>query len=184
MINHHERQKLVKPSPNADNELTANDSDDDEHVYVDVSSQIHNTTPSKYICTFFRQMRSTILTVLITCIIGYLLYQSYAGRHSIDHNTYDNEPQQANDGTPNINSNIKDVDKNTISLAVKPIDFTQKSVAPKLPGIYLMNKAYNLFKGQQIYEQSGADIISYRFNDIYTTDTTDNKVYEIPVDFR
>eukprot|EP01084_Bolivina_argentea_P270023 459050_1 len=65
------------------------------------------------------------------------------------------------------------------------IDLTQKSATgpPLLPGIYLMNKAYNMFLAKQLYEQSGVDIIEYTFNGRYTSDIS-GETYEIPLEFR
>eukprot|EP01084_Bolivina_argentea_P319540 554234_1 len=65
------------------------------------------------------------------------------------------------------------------------MSFTQKSVTgpPLLPGIYYMNKAYNMLLGRHIYEQSGADIIDYTFSGRYTSDVS-GETYEIPLEFK
>eukprot|EP01084_Bolivina_argentea_P128326 226849_1 len=70
-------------------------------------------------------------------------------------------------------------------VSIIDMSLTQKSVTgpPLLPGIYEMNKAYNIFLGRQIYEQSGADIIDYTFNGRYTSDTS-GETYEIPLEFK
>ena len=55
--------------------------------------------------------------------------------------------------------------------------------ADALAGVYLMNKAYNLLSGQELYSQPGIDIISYQWDGILTN-TVSGIVYEIPIEFR
>eukprot|EP01084_Bolivina_argentea_P019918 37042_1 len=56
-----------------------------------------------------------------------------------------------------------------------------------LTGVYFMNKAYNMLSGQQLYSQSGVDIISYQWNGRVTSSvsaSTSDTSYEIPIEFR
>eukprot|EP01084_Bolivina_argentea_P092677 166715_1 len=149
MLNHQGKQKLVKPSSNADHALTANDSDDDDEQYIFLNVRNHKARNLSLKRTFF--IGCTFLTILVTFIIGFLIHENYNPTPT-DNST---EGEASVTGSNNNAENI--------ALKINPVDLTQKTVTPKLPGIYFMNKAYNLLVGKQLYEQTGVDIISYTF---------------------
>eukprot|EP01084_Bolivina_argentea_P266867 452818_1 len=180
MFDNAERKRLVKISVNGDHSLTADDTDDDELVPVQNHLQVSSTnTRILYAMAF-------IFIVAVIGAIGY--YQFGSGTTGIGSGTTGIGSGESNFEASNFQQLSQDdtASKHALALSVEPIaiSLTQKSSTgpPLLPGIYLMNKAYNMLSGKQVYEQYGRDIIDYTFNARYTNDVS-GETYEIPLEF-
>eukprot|EP01084_Bolivina_argentea_P271699 462382_1 len=164
MFNNQERVQLVKRSPDADHALTANDTDDD--VVIERLGEATRGSTKKHMLW----IGFTIAMLIIIGMVSYFIYDQYAA----------NDSHEQNGDINGANTVLTSALPN--SLSIDPMELTQKTPTPKLPGIYHISKGYNLYQGKQIYDQSGVDLIDFTYNDIYTMSGAET--YEVPVEFR
>ena len=150
--------------------------------------------------TTYMNIILTILTVTVVLAFGAYILNSFTTENG-NNSDIDNSSNLAgsNQGEPGgdiltaaaTTTTAAPQQKQQLDLSINPLQITQisKSYAkPVLPGVYHLNKGYNMLTGKAIYELSGQDIIDYTFfneqgGKRYTQSVSDT-VYMIPFEFR